>query len=31
METYDPPDGWGWCYIDEVMFDLEARRTRHPR
>ena len=22
IEGYDPPEGWGWCYIDEVMFDL---------
>jgi len=19
---YDPPEGWGWCYVDEVLFDL---------
>jgi len=31
METYDPPDGWGWCYIDEVMLDLKSQRTPHPR
>jgi len=22
IEGYDPPEGWGWCYIDEVFFDL---------
>ena len=22
IEGYDPPEGWGWCYVDEVMFDL---------
>ena len=22
IEGYDPPAGWGWCYVDEVMFDL---------
>jgi hypothetical protein len=22
IEGYDPPEGWGWCYIEEVMFDL---------
>ena len=22
IEGYDPPEGWGWCYIDEVMIDL---------
>ena len=24
IEGYDPPEGWGWCYIDEVA--LAARR-----
>lgn len=18
MEGYDPPEGWGWCYVDEA-------------
>ncbi len=22
IEGYDPPEGWGWCYVDELMFDL---------
>jgi hypothetical protein len=22
IEGYDPPEGWGWCYVEEVMFDL---------
>jgi len=22
IEGYDPPEGWGWCYIDEVFVDL---------
>ena len=22
IEGYDPPEGWGWCYVDEVLFDL---------
>jgi hypothetical protein len=22
IEGYDPPEGWGWCYVDEVMVDL---------
>ncbi len=30
METYDPPDGWGWCYVDRVMIDLEGNVTAHP-
>jgi len=24
---YDPPEGWGWCYVDEVVFDLSDRAT----
>jgi hypothetical protein len=22
IEGYDPPEGWGWCYLDEVFIDL---------
>lgn len=22
IEGYDPPEGWGWCYIDEIFVDL---------
>jgi Zn-finger in ubiquitin-hydrolases and other protein len=22
IEGYDPPEGWGWCYVDEFVFDL---------
>ena len=22
IEGYDPPEGWGWCYVDEVFLDL---------
>ena len=29
IETYDPPDGWGWCYVDEVMLDLSEDQTPH--
>jgi ubiquitin-hydrolase Zn-finger-containing protein len=29
IEGYDPPEGWGWCYVDEVMFDLSDRLTPH--
>lgn len=29
METYDPPDGWDWCYVDEVMLDLSDNTTLH--
>ena len=25
IEGYDPPEGWGWCYVDEVMIDLGER------
>ena len=31
IETYDPPDGWGWCDVDEVMLDLEGDTTPHPK
>ena len=27
IEGYDPPEGWGWCYIDEVFLDLGERTT----
>ena len=29
IEGYDPPEGWGWCYVDEMMFDLSDRMTPH--
>jgi hypothetical protein len=22
IEGYDPPEGWGWCYVDEVFVAL---------
>ena len=22
IEGYDPPEGWGWCYLDETFIDL---------
>ncbi len=27
IEGYDPPEGWGWCYIDEVFLDLSETAT----
>lgn len=24
IEGYDPPEGWGWCYRDEVFIDLDG-------
>ena len=27
IEGYDPPEGW--CYVDEVLFDLSDRKTPH--
>lgn len=27
IEGYDPPEGWGWCYVDDVMFDLRPVMT----
>ena len=29
IEGYDPPEGWGWCFVDEVVFDLSDRKTPH--
>jgi hypothetical protein len=29
IEGYDPPEGWGWCYVDEVLFDLLNRKIPH--
>jgi hypothetical protein len=22
IEGYDPPEGWGWCYVDKVYLDF---------
>jgi len=27
IEGYDPPEGWGWCYVDETLIDLRERMT----
>jgi hypothetical protein len=27
IEGYDPPEGWGWCYVDETFVDLGDRTT----
>lgn len=27
MEGYDPPEGWGWCYMDEIELDLHGDTT----
>jgi hypothetical protein len=27
IEGYDPPEGWGWCYVDEVEVDLGGEPT----
>jgi hypothetical protein len=27
IEGYDPPEGWGWCYVDEVFIDLGSDTT----
>jgi hypothetical protein len=29
MESYDPPDPWGWCFIDEEMLDFSDNPTPH--
>src|ERR1700693_4467236 len=25
IEGYDPPEGWGWCYIDETVVKLDHK------
>lgn len=27
IEGYDPPEGWGWCYVDRVEVDLGGDTT----
>lgn len=27
IEGYDPPEGWGWCYVDEIVLDLGENTT----
>jgi hypothetical protein len=31
MESYFPPDPWGWCFVDELMFDFEGMQAPHPQ
>jgi hypothetical protein len=30
IEGYDPPEGWGWCYVDEIMVELEPTPQAGP-
>ena len=31
IEGYDPPEGWGWCYVDERFVELpETTPQRGP-
>jgi hypothetical protein len=25
IEDYDPPEGWGWGYVDEMVVELDHR------
>ena len=27
IEGYDPPEGWGWCYVDRVGLDFGSDTT----
>jgi hypothetical protein len=27
IEGYDPPEGWGWCYVDQLFLDLAGDKT----
>ena len=29
MRSLEPGEQWGWCFVDEVMFDLTDRQTPH--
>lgn len=29
IEGYDPPEGWGWCFVDGVEVDLPDAPTPH--
>ena len=28
IEGYDPPEGWGWCYVDDEEVDLPDQTTQ---
>ena len=28
IEGYDPPEGWGWCFVDKLLLDLGKDTTR---
>jgi hypothetical protein len=23
IDGYDPPEGWDWCYVDEIFIELD--------
>ena len=27
IECYDPPEGWGYCYVDDMVLDLGDNTT----
>jgi hypothetical protein len=27
IEGYDPPEGWGWCYVDQAFLNLGTNTT----
>ena len=31
IEGYDPPEGWAWCYVDELFFELPPELTTPQR
>lgn len=34
IEGYDPPEGWGWCYVDQIKValpDQTPKREPTPR
>ena len=30
IEGYDPPEGWGWCYVDEVELPVPPQAGHSP-
>lgn len=30
IASFEPGEHWGWCYVDELMFDLPARPGIRP-
>ena len=29
IEGYDPPEGWGWCFVDKLMVELPGQTPQN--